>query len=191
MACHKAWTRGSAKRSPEARWRPAVTGLSMAWNVSRRGCSIRSDVRLRCSRDWRQSRLAQLACWQALANTEVVAVVDGRSVRKADLLVVLLDPRVVIDVQGRGDVLGDDAGAELSGVLRVMVRLKISRTSWGRPDRGSRGSPVRRTGDRARAGRAPGSGRTRPAGSRCRSGSRAATGLATTRSSRSHCGQSG
>src|SRR5258708_144245 len=40
-----------------------------------------------------------------------------------------------------------------SSVLRVMVRLKISRTSWGDPDRGSRRSPVRKTGDRAQAGR--------------------------------------
>src|SRR5580700_9422009 len=84
----------------------------------------------------RKADLAQLRqVVQALADAEVVAVVDGRfGPQGPTLLVVLRDPRVlVIDVQGRGDVLGDDAGAELPGVLRVMVRLKISRTSWGRP----------------------------------------------------------
>src|SRR5712672_4630318 len=65
----------------------------------------------------RKADLAQLRqVVQALADAEVVAVVDGRLGTQGPIfLVILLDPRVlVIDVQGRGDVLGDDAGAELS-----------------------------------------------------------------------------
>ncbi len=64
----------------------------------------------------RKADLAQLRqVVQALADTEVVAVVDGRlGPQGPTFLVVLFDPRVlVIDVQGRSDVLGDDAGAEL------------------------------------------------------------------------------
>ena len=53
---------------------------------------------------------------QALANAEIVGVVDrGLGAQGAVFLVVLLDPGVlVIDVQGWGYVLRDDAGAEQS-----------------------------------------------------------------------------
>src|SRR5258708_26634703 len=64
----------------------------------------------------RKADLAQLRqVVQALADTEVVAVVDGRlGPQGPTFLVVLFDPRVlVIDVQGRSDVLGDDSGPEL------------------------------------------------------------------------------
>src|SRR6476646_3172937 len=33
-ACKSGWTRGSAKRRPEARWPPAATGLLIVWKVS-------------------------------------------------------------------------------------------------------------------------------------------------------------
>ena len=57
---------------------------------------------------------------QALANPEIVSVVDGGlGAQGAVFLVILLDAGVpVVDVQGRGHVLSDDAGAETSGGLR-------------------------------------------------------------------------
>src|SRR5215471_3567984 len=51
---------------------------------------------------------------QAFADPEVISVVDGRLGPQGPVfLVVLLDARVlVIDVQGWGDILGDDPGAK-------------------------------------------------------------------------------
>ena len=53
---------------------------------------------------------------QPFADAEVAGVVDGGlGAQGAAFLVVLLDPRVlVVDVQRRGDALGQDAGAEAS-----------------------------------------------------------------------------
>src|SRR5215813_2528723 len=53
---------------------------------------------------------------QLSADAEVVSVVDGRlGTQGAAFLVILLDPRMlVIDVQRRSYVQGDDPGAELA-----------------------------------------------------------------------------
>src|ERR1700737_1780688 len=92
----------------------------------------------------RKADLAQLRqVVQALADTEVVAVVDGRfGPQGPTFLVVLLDPRVlVIDVQGRGDVLGDDAGAELSRCPAGDGAIEDQPPLWGAPKLGSRRDP--------------------------------------------------
>ena len=63
----------------------------------------------------RKADLAQLGqVVQAFADAEVVAVVDGGlGAQRPAFLVILLDARVlVVDVQGRGHALGEDAGAE-------------------------------------------------------------------------------
>ncbi len=63
----------------------------------------------------RKADLAQLRqVVQTLADAEVIGVVDRRLGAQCPIfLVVLLDARVlVIDVQGRSDVLGEDTGAE-------------------------------------------------------------------------------
>src|SRR5216683_5157064 len=79
------------------------------------------------------AQLRQIA--QTPADAEIVAVVDGGlGAQGAVFLVVLLDPGVfVIDVQGRCYVLGQDAGPKPSRCLAVILRLKISWTSCGRP----------------------------------------------------------
>jgi len=60
------------------------------------------------------AQLGQIA--QAPTDAEVVAVVDGGfGAQRPMFLVILLDPGVlVMDVQGGGDVLGEDSGSELS-----------------------------------------------------------------------------
>src|SRR6266481_729015 len=80
----------------------------------------------------RKADLAQLRqVVQALADAEVVAVVDGRLGTQGPIfLVILLDPRVlVIDVQGRGDVLGDDAGAQIRCRRKGSAQLKMPLSS--------------------------------------------------------------
>lgn len=66
----------------------------------------------------------------SVVDGEIVGVVDGRlGAQGAVFLVILLDASVpVINIEGRGDVLSDDAGTGL-WVREDILRLKMSRTS--------------------------------------------------------------
>src|SRR6266576_2546935 len=84
----------------------------------------------------RKTDFAQLRqMTQTPADAEIVAVIDGGfGAQGAVFVVVLLDPGVFVkDVQGRCYVLGQDAVRNRPGVLRLILRLKISWTSCGRP----------------------------------------------------------
>ena len=115
--CKSDWMRRSAKRRPEARWRPAATGPLMVWKVS----SVSMQSRLQ-TLDVEQpsighkADLAQLRqIVQALADAEVIGVVDRSLGTQGPifLVILLLDARVlVVHVQGRSDVLGEDKGAK-------------------------------------------------------------------------------
>ena len=84
----------------------------------------------------RKADLAQLRqIVQALADAEVVGIVDRRlGAQGPILLVILLDARaLVVDVQGRSDVLGDDTGAKsprrLTADLAVEDQLHLLRSA--------------------------------------------------------------
>src|SRR6516165_8899212 len=109
--------RGSAKRSPEARWPACSTGPLMWRKVS----SARMQSKLRrstsSSRRLAARPMAQFGeVMQAFADAEVVAVVDGGlGAQGALLLVILLDASVfVVDVERGGDALSEDAGSHPS-----------------------------------------------------------------------------
>ena len=109
--------RGSAKRSPEARWPAADRAVDPLEGLLGEDAVVTEALDFEQPAVGAEADLAQFRqVVQSLADAEVVGVVDGGfGAQSALFLVILLDPGVlVIDVQGRGDVLGDDAGAEPS-----------------------------------------------------------------------------
>lgn len=116
--------RGSAKRSPEARWPARSTGP-----IDPLKGLLGEDAVVTEALDFEQPAVrAEADCAQfrqvvqSFADGKVVGVVDPRvkpedrfGAQSALLLVILLDPGVlVIDVEGGCDALGEDAGAEPS-----------------------------------------------------------------------------
>src|SRR6266576_6583458 len=78
-ACHREWTRGSAKRKPEARWTGcdrAVDGLD---GVFRQHAVMTDALDLEQAAVGRKTDFAQFRqIAQTLADAEIIAVVDGR-----------------------------------------------------------------------------------------------------------------
>src|SRR5215471_18023417 len=130
MADSRAWVRWQVSGIPATRCpEPVVTGLVMA----ARAAAPSAGLRLSRSTLSRRRLTAKPICRRAgrllsrPPDLEVVGVVDGGlGAQRLPLLMVLLDRRVlVVHVQARRDVLGDDPGAEHPGSRALAAPLDL------------------------------------------------------------------